>query len=117
MEDYFLAIFHFIWNQCIYMSIVFVPSSSTVSGLHARIQKIEGGLLVTDLDSTNGTFIDDKKLRPGVAAPISPGSCITFGNISLLHPVYPLDFWSFEVNSIDGLGSLIELYSVMNVMN
>ncbi|KAL3718471.1 hypothetical protein ACJRO7_003581 [Eucalyptus globulus] len=56
---------------------------ATVSGLHARIQKKEGSLLVTDLDSTNGTFIDDRKLRPGVAATVSPGSCITFGDTHL----------------------------------
>ena len=54
----------------------------TVSGLHARIEKKEGNLLVTDLDSTNGTFIDDKRLRPGKVATISPGSCITFGTCS-----------------------------------
>ncbi|KAF7831562.1 smad/FHA domain protein [Senna tora] len=56
---------------------------ATVSGVHARIQKKEGNLLVTDLDSTNGTFIDDKKLRPGVVSTVSPGSCITFGDIHL----------------------------------
>lgn len=50
-----------------------------VSGLHARIQKKEGNLLVTDLDSTNGTFIDDKRLRPGAVATLSSGSCVTFG--------------------------------------
>ncbi|KAI3409510.1 FHA domain-containing protein [Psidium guajava] len=56
---------------------------ATVSSLHARIQKKEGSLLVTDLDSTNGTFIDDRKLRPGVAANVSPGSSITFGDTHL----------------------------------
>ncbi|KAK7376572.1 hypothetical protein VNO78_34515 [Psophocarpus tetragonolobus] len=56
---------------------------ATVSGLHARIQKKQGNLLVTDLDSTNGTFINDKRLRPGVVATVSPGSCITFGDIHL----------------------------------
>ncbi|XP_014627730.1 FHA domain-containing protein isoform X1 [Glycine max] len=54
-----------------------------VSGVHARIQKKQGNLLVTDLDSTNGTFINDKRLRPGVVATISPGSCITFGDTHL----------------------------------
>ncbi|XP_057960087.1 uncharacterized protein LOC131152289 isoform X2 [Malania oleifera] len=54
-----------------------------VSGLHARIQKKEGNLLVTDLDSTNGTFIDDKRLRPGAVATVLPGSCITFGDTHL----------------------------------
>lgn len=36
-----------------------------------------------DLDSTNGTFINDKRLRPGVVAVVSPGSFITFGTCSL----------------------------------
>lgn len=53
-----------------------------VSGLHARIRKKDGNLLVTDLDSTNGTFIDDQRLRPGVVATLSPGSCVTFGKMS-----------------------------------
>ncbi|PON59186.1 Serine/threonine protein kinase [Parasponia andersonii] len=56
---------------------------ATVSARHARIQKKEGNLLVTDLDSTNGTFIDDKRLSPGVVASVSPGSCITFGDTHL----------------------------------
>lgn len=56
---------------------------ATVSGLHARIQKKGDSLLVTDLDSTNGTFIDEKRLRPGVVAIASPGSRITFGDTHL----------------------------------
>lgn len=54
-----------------------------VSARHARIQKKAGSLVVTDLDSTNGTFINDKRLAPGVAATVSPGSYITFGKLSL----------------------------------
>lgn len=94
--------------------VLVFPSNSTVSGLHARIQKKEGGLIVTDLDSTNGTFIDDKKLSPGVAAPVSPGSCITFGNMTLLLPIYALNFLSFEVNKIERPESESKLRSVMN---
>ncbi|XP_028758063.1 uncharacterized protein LOC114717135 [Neltuma alba] len=56
---------------------------ATVSGVHARIQKKGGNLLVTDLDSTNGTFVDDKKLRPGVVATVSSGSCLIFGDTHL----------------------------------
>ncbi|KAG6631991.1 uncharacterized protein LOC122292851 isoform X1 [Carya illinoinensis] len=56
---------------------------ATVSGLHARIQKKQGNLLVTDLDSTNGTFIDEKRLRPGVVSTASTGSRIIFGDIHL----------------------------------
>ncbi|KAI9194064.1 hypothetical protein LWI28_002837 [Acer negundo] len=56
---------------------------ATVSGVHARIRKKGGNLLVTDLDSTNGTFVDDKRLRPGVVTTVSSGSCITFGDTHL----------------------------------
>lgn len=51
----------------------------TVSAQHARIEKKEEYLLVTDLDSTNGTFIDGKRLRPGVVGIVPPGSLVTFG--------------------------------------
>lgn len=61
----------------------FLLNAKTVSGVHARIEKKDGVLLVTDLDSTNGTFIGEKRLKPGVAAPLSSGSYITFGTLSL----------------------------------
>ncbi|KAI4386166.1 hypothetical protein MLD38_004124 [Melastoma candidum] len=56
---------------------------ATVSGLHARIQKKGEYLVVMDLDSTNGTFINEKRLRPGVASVAPPGSRIIFGDIHL----------------------------------
>ncbi|XP_058079528.1 LOW QUALITY PROTEIN: uncharacterized protein LOC131227738 [Magnolia sinica] len=56
---------------------------ATVSGLHARLEKRNEPLLVTDLDSTNRTFIDEMKLKPGVVTPVLPGSCLTFGDIHL----------------------------------
>ncbi|KAG9458513.1 hypothetical protein H6P81_003021 [Aristolochia fimbriata] len=56
---------------------------ATVSGLHARLESKNGVLLVTDLDSTNGTYVDEKKLRPGAVTAVSPGSIIIFGDIHL----------------------------------
>lgn len=55
----------------------------TVSAVHARLQNMEDYLVVTDLDSTNGTFIGDKRLVPGVAAAALPGSLVTFGDTNL----------------------------------
>ncbi|XP_041991117.1 uncharacterized protein LOC121742138 [Salvia splendens] len=55
----------------------------TVSGAHARIEKTEENLLITDLDSTNGTFINEKRLLPGIVSPASPGNLITFGDTNL----------------------------------
>ncbi|KAL9300194.1 putative zeaxanthin epoxidase [Arabidopsis thaliana] len=56
---------------------------ATVSGVHATINTNEKNLLVTDMNSTNGTFIEDKRLIPGVAAPAFPGTRITFGDTNL----------------------------------
>ncbi|KAB5561606.1 hypothetical protein DKX38_006563 [Salix brachista] len=50
-----------------------------VSDLHLGIQKKGGTLVVTNLDSTDGTLINEKRLRPGAAVSVSPGSRITFG--------------------------------------
>lgn len=72
----FIFIARFIW--------IFLLNLKTVSGVHARIEKKDGVLLVTDLDSTNGTFIGEKRLKPGVAASISSGSYLTFGKLSNL---------------------------------
>ena len=56
-----------------------------VSAQHARIKNQEDRLLVIDLDSTNGTFINDKRLNPEVVAAVSSGNCITFATIISLH--------------------------------
>ncbi|KAK1378767.1 FHA domain-containing protein [Heracleum sosnowskyi] len=56
---------------------------ATVSGEHARLEMKEGSLVVTDLNSTNGTFIDDKRLSPGVPATIQSGRYLTFGDTNL----------------------------------
>ncbi|CAM6007671.1 unnamed protein product [Sphagnum balticum] len=56
---------------------------ATVSGLHARLEKRDGQLYVTDLDSTNGTYVDNKQIRPGAVTLVSPGSNVTFGDSHL----------------------------------
>ncbi|CAA0833533.1 SMAD/FHA domain-containing protein [Striga hermonthica] len=64
----------------------------TVSALHARIQRTEENLLITDLNSTNGTFIDERRLQPGVVASAVPGNLITFGDTNLaIFKVYKLE--------------------------
>lgn len=59
-----------------------------MSGEHARLQMKEGSLVVTDLNSTNGTFIDDKRLSPGVPATIETGRYLTFGTVFETCPLY-----------------------------
>lgn len=50
-----------------------------VSSTHARLEKKDGKLLVTDLDSTNGTYINERRLVPGFPIPAEPGSLLIFG--------------------------------------
>ncbi|RRT55129.1 hypothetical protein B296_00019887 [Ensete ventricosum] len=74
--------------------LTFEPNRRTVSGLHARLEKKGGRLLITDLDSTNGTYIDDKKLRPGAVTTVPPGSCIIFGNHTQKLPFHCITYQS-----------------------
>lgn len=52
----------------------------TVSGSHARLEKKGAELFVTDLNSTNGTFVNDQPLRPGTLTPLAEGSVVVFGD-------------------------------------
>ncbi|CAM0874421.1 unnamed protein product [Alopecurus aequalis] len=57
---------------------------ATVSGVHARLEKKkDGSLVVTDMDSTNGTYINERKLVPGFPVPVTSGSLLIFGDIHL----------------------------------
>jgi pSer/pThr/pTyr-binding forkhead associated (FHA) protein len=59
---------------------VVLPDSS-VSTSHAKLQRREGVWMVVDLDSTNGTFVDDERVK-GEAA-IGPGATLRFGDVVL----------------------------------
>ncbi len=48
-----------------------------VSGDHARID-VADRVEVTDLESTNGTYIDGQRIEPGVARTVDPGQVLSF---------------------------------------
>jgi pSer/pThr/pTyr-binding forkhead associated (FHA) protein len=53
-----------------------------VSTRHATIERVDGHWRVTDLGSTNGTFVDGKQVgRSG--ATVRPNSRVTVGNVVL----------------------------------
>jgi pSer/pThr/pTyr-binding forkhead associated (FHA) protein len=60
---------------------VLLPADSFVSQLHARLFRRDGSLYVEDLGSTNGTFLNGKK----VSAPVSvrKGDKVQFGRTTL----------------------------------
>jgi hypothetical protein len=61
---------------------LFVDDGS-VSKFHATVQMTrDGRLVVTDLDSTNGTFVNDDAVRISGPRAIEPGDTVTFGDIA-----------------------------------
>ena len=54
-------------------------ASDTVSRRHAQLQWIGDALVVRDLGSLNGTFIDDERVEG--AAPLHPGQMLRFGSV------------------------------------
>jgi hypothetical protein len=60
-----------------------VLASSHVSRYHTQLRWVESSWLVYDLDSTNGTFVDDDKLPPGQARALRAGSRLRLGDQEL----------------------------------
>jgi pSer/pThr/pTyr-binding forkhead associated (FHA) protein len=60
---------------------VVLPDPS-VSAAHAKLQRREGVWLLVDLDSTNGSFVDEERVR-GEAA-LGPGTTLRLGDVPLL---------------------------------
>jgi serine/threonine-protein kinase len=55
-----------------------------VSRHHAQIQYGQAGFTVTDMGSTNGTFISGAPTPPGVPQPLRPGDTLGIGPITLM---------------------------------
>ena len=51
-----------------------------ISRFHARIFVKEGGMEVFDLGSTNGTFLNESRLKPDQPSALQPGNEICFGD-------------------------------------
>lgn len=60
----------------------------TISRQHAVFQSKAGGrLLLYDLDSTHGTFVNKRRLRPRSYMPLRAGDLVSFGQSSRLYGV------------------------------
>ncbi|HEX2611550.1 MAG TPA: FHA domain-containing protein [Gemmatimonadales bacterium] len=64
-----------------------IIADPSVSTMHAKLQRRDAIWILTDLGSTNGTYIDGERLTG--EAPLSPGTTIKFGDIVALFE--PLD--------------------------
>lgn len=61
----------------------YVLANDTISRAHAEIIRRNGGYYVTDLNSTNGTYINSKKLPKNTQIEVSNGDTVKFSNIEL----------------------------------
>jgi pSer/pThr/pTyr-binding forkhead associated (FHA) protein len=57
-----------------------VLSGDTISRKHARIERRMDGYYVTDLFSTNGTFLDGHRLESGQAVAMKDGAQLTIAS-------------------------------------
>jgi pSer/pThr/pTyr-binding forkhead associated (FHA) protein len=64
-----------------------VIADPSVSTMHAKLQRREAIWILTDLGSTNGTFVEGERLTGEV--PLSPGTTLRFGDVAALFE--PLD--------------------------
>lgn len=55
----------------------------TVSSRHCSLKVEENGVIVTDLESTNGTSVNGEDLKAGSPTKVEPGSVIVFGDSHL----------------------------------
>ncbi len=60
-----------------------VVEDDSVSTTHAVLEFDSAGWRLTDLGSTNGTFVEGVRLAPEVATPLPYGSTVRFGGVRL----------------------------------
>jgi diguanylate cyclase (GGDEF)-like protein len=57
-----------------------VVSDPSISRKHAKISQVDGRVTLTDLASSNGSFVNDKKLEPGTSVVLMKEDMIKLGN-------------------------------------
>jgi diguanylate cyclase (GGDEF)-like protein len=58
-------------------------NDQSVSRRHAKVTKVNQQIMITDLGSANGTFINDKKLSPNQPQPLAKEDMVKLGNTIL----------------------------------
>lgn len=60
-----------------------VLGDDSVSSAHARLEYDAGGWFLTDLGSTNGTYVEGVRLAPQIPTQLAYGSIVRFGGMAL----------------------------------
>ncbi len=58
----------------------FIEGNGAISRVHALLIFENGRVYISDKNTTNGTFINDKRLKPYESTPVNPGDKICFAN-------------------------------------
>jgi pSer/pThr/pTyr-binding forkhead associated (FHA) protein len=60
-----------------------VISDPYVSGKHGQIEITDQGVYLTDLGSSNGTYVNEAKLAPNMRTQVGPDDVIRLGSLEL----------------------------------
>ncbi|MFN3762975.1 MAG: FHA domain-containing protein [Anaerolineae bacterium] len=61
-----------------------LASMAGISRRHARLLRRPDGWFLEDLQSTNGTFLNENRLPPGQPVPLSHGDLIRLGQLTMV---------------------------------
>ena len=61
-----------------------VVENEKVSKRHLRISAQDGQFYIEDLNSLNGTFLDQRKLQPFTPTPLGYGASVRLGDLELM---------------------------------
>jgi EAL domain-containing protein (putative c-di-GMP-specific phosphodiesterase class I) len=88
-------------------------SSKTVSGLHAEITESDGALLLRDLDSTNGTYVNGQRITGLVE--LHADDLVQFANVAfrVLYQAAPQDTRTVPEDVCDRAMALVQFDKLM----
>ncbi|MBN1459254.1 MAG: FHA domain-containing protein [Armatimonadetes bacterium] len=76
-----------------------LAQDDSVSRRHAEIRRLRDGYTVTDLDSTNGTWVNGERIAPGEPVRVKDGDRIAVGRLSVLTLTVPPATVDKDVNA------------------
>ena len=83
-----------------------VLHSEKASSLHAEITLMDNGdIMLEDKGSHNGTFIQNRPIKPGVPVSIRRGDAIRFADVELIWSQVPMPEDNSAYKAIYGVGS------------
>lgn len=91
-----------------------------ISRLHLDVISYDGRYFIQDNDSTNGTYLDDKKIDPGATVEVFEGTQVRLGASILLtftNKNYPLKLFQNKMNDPIEKTKVISLSKLKGIEN